>query len=104
MSTHAQDAEFGAAIGIDFGTTNTVVALTDGGGDARLVTYPHDNEAVVLKAAGVDLYSLLRPALLLGLILEGADGGYPEPGPDPGHPAVTPSVSREGRAYSAAAR
>ena len=25
-----------------------------------------------------------RPALLLGLILEGADGGYPEPGADPG--------------------
>ena len=24
-----------------------------------------------------------RPALLLGLILEGADGGYPEPGADP---------------------
>lgn len=28
----------------------------------------HDNEAVVLKAAGVDLYSLLRPALILGLL------------------------------------
>ncbi len=28
----------------------------------------HDNEAVVLKAAGVDLYSLLRPALVLGLL------------------------------------
>ncbi len=28
----------------------------------------HDNEAVVLKAAGVDLYSLLRPALFLGLL------------------------------------
>jgi len=28
----------------------------------------HDNEAVVLKAAGVDLYSLLRPALILGML------------------------------------
>jgi lipopolysaccharide export system permease protein len=28
----------------------------------------HDNEAVALKAAGVDLYTLLRPAVLLGLV------------------------------------
>jgi molecular chaperone DnaK (HSP70) len=28
------------AIGVDFGTTNTVVALSDGSGPARLVTSP----------------------------------------------------------------
>ena len=33
-----------AAIGIDFGTTNTVVALAGAGGDARLIQFAHDNE------------------------------------------------------------
>jgi hypothetical chaperone protein len=36
-----------AAIGIDFGTTNTVVALAGPDGEARLVTFAHDDEAVV---------------------------------------------------------
>ena len=31
----------------------------------------HDNEAVALKAAGVDLYTTLRPTLLLGLVAGG---------------------------------
>ena len=33
-----------AAIGIDFGTTNTVVALAGADGDARLIQFAHDNE------------------------------------------------------------
>ena len=57
MSTHARDAEFGAAIGIDFGTTNTVVALTDGGGEARLVTYPHENEQVVAFRSALSFHA-----------------------------------------------
>ncbi|HEY2709071.1 MAG TPA: Hsp70 family protein [Caulobacteraceae bacterium] len=36
-----------AAIGIDFGTTNTVVALAGADGDARLINFAHDNDAVV---------------------------------------------------------
>jgi len=32
----------------------------------------HDNEVVALKAAGVHLYTLVRPALLLGVIATGA--------------------------------
>ena len=36
-----------AAIGIDFGTTNTVVALAGADGEARLVSFPHDDEAIV---------------------------------------------------------
>jgi lipopolysaccharide export system permease protein len=31
----------------------------------------HDNEAVALKAAGVNLYTILKPALLLGIITAG---------------------------------
>jgi len=34
------------AIGIDFGTTNTVVALAGADGDARLIQFAHDNEAL----------------------------------------------------------
>lgn len=34
-------------IGIDFGTTNTVVAINDGRGEAHLVTFPHDGGDVV---------------------------------------------------------
>ena len=33
-----------AAIGIDFGTTNTVVALAGADGEARLIQFAHDNE------------------------------------------------------------
>ena len=45
--------------------------------------------SVLAERAGVTRQTLYRhwparPALLLGLILEGADGGYPEPGADPG--------------------
>jgi hypothetical chaperone protein len=36
-----------AAIGIDFGTTNTVVALAGADGEARLVNFAHDDDAVV---------------------------------------------------------
>jgi len=44
--------------------------------------------SLLAERAGVTRQTLYRhwparPALLLGLILEGADGGYPEPGPDP---------------------
>lgn len=31
----------------------------------------HDNEAVAMKAAGIDLYTVVRPALVLGLITAG---------------------------------
>ena len=45
--------------------------------------------SLLAERAGVTRQTLYRhwpgrPALLLGLILEGADGGYPEPGTDPG--------------------
>jgi len=45
--------------------------------------------SVLAERAGVTRQTLYRhwparPALLLSLILEGADGGYPEPGADPG--------------------
>jgi AcrR family transcriptional regulator len=45
--------------------------------------------SLLAERAGVTRQTLYRhwptrPALLLGLILEGADGGYPEPGDDPG--------------------
>ena len=36
-----------AAIGIDFGTTNTVVALAGADGEARLVSFAHEDEAIV---------------------------------------------------------
>jgi lipopolysaccharide export system permease protein len=35
----------------------------------------HDNEIVVLKAAGVNLYSVLKPAVLLGLLTAGSTLG-----------------------------
>jgi hypothetical chaperone protein len=57
MSIHAHDAELGAAIGIDFGTTNTVVALAGGAGDAHLVTYPHDSEAVVAFRSALSFHA-----------------------------------------------
>jgi len=36
-----------AAIGIDFGTTNTVVSLSDGAGGSRLVAFPYEGDEVV---------------------------------------------------------
>ena len=36
-----------AAIGVDFGTTNTVVALGEAGGEARLVSFAHAGEDLV---------------------------------------------------------
>jgi hypothetical chaperone protein len=59
MSTRASQAEFGAApaIGIDFGTTNTVVALTDGSGEAELVSFPHDNEAIVAFRSALSFHA-----------------------------------------------
>jgi hypothetical chaperone protein len=46
-----------AAIGIDFGTTNTVVALTDGEGEARLVVFPHDNEEIVAFRSALSFHA-----------------------------------------------
>jgi hypothetical chaperone protein len=45
-----------AAIGIDFGTTNTVVALADGDG-ARLVTFPRDDESIVAFRSALSFYA-----------------------------------------------
>ncbi len=45
-----------AAIGIDFGTTNTVVALADGDG-ARLVTFPQDDESIVAFRSALSFYA-----------------------------------------------
>jgi hypothetical chaperone protein len=46
-----------AAIGIDFGTTNTVVALAGADGEARLVSFPHDNEAVVAFRSALSFHA-----------------------------------------------
>jgi hypothetical chaperone protein len=46
-----------AAIGIDFGTTNTVVALAGTDGEARLVTFPHDNEAIVAFRSALSFHA-----------------------------------------------
>jgi hypothetical chaperone protein len=46
-----------AAIGIDFGTTNTVVALAAPDGEARLVSFPHDNEAVVAFRSALSFHA-----------------------------------------------
>src|SRR5947208_16360294 len=35
----------------------------------------HDNEVVAIKAAGVHLFTVLRPALLLGLVTTAITGG-----------------------------
>jgi hypothetical chaperone protein len=45
-----------AAIGIDFGTTNTVVALADGDG-ARLVDFPRDDEAIVAFRSALSFFA-----------------------------------------------
>ena len=46
-----------AAIGIDFGTTNTVVALAAPDGEAHLVSFPHDNEAVVAFRSALSFHA-----------------------------------------------
>ena len=45
------------AIGIDFGTTNTVVALAGPDGEARLVSFPHDNDAVVAFRSALSFHA-----------------------------------------------
>jgi hypothetical chaperone protein len=45
-----------AAIGIDFGTTNTVVALAGEDG-ARLVTFPRDDESIVAFRSALSFYA-----------------------------------------------
>ncbi len=61
MSSSAGQAEFGAAregaIGVDFGTTNTVVALASSEGDAQLVSFAHDNEAVVAFRSALSFHA-----------------------------------------------
>ena len=46
-----------AAIGIDFGTTNTVVALTNGDSEARLVVFPHDNDEIVAFRSALSFHA-----------------------------------------------
>jgi len=60
-----------AAIGIDFGTTNTVVALAGPDGEARLVNFPHDNDAVVA----------FRSALAFHAPIDDPNGRVVEAGP-----------------------
>ena len=47
------------AIGIDFGTTNTVVALAAADGSARLASFAHDNEAVVAFRSALTFHAAL---------------------------------------------
>jgi len=46
-----------AAIGVDFGTTNTVVALAGADGEARLASFAHDNEAVVAFRSALSFHA-----------------------------------------------
>ncbi|HXQ16601.1 MAG TPA: Hsp70 family protein [Caulobacteraceae bacterium] len=48
-----------AAIGIDFGTTNTVVALAAPDGEARLVSFPHDNDAIVAFRSALSFHAAI---------------------------------------------
>jgi hypothetical chaperone protein len=50
------DIHMPAAIGIDFGTTNSVVALADGDG-ARLVEFPRDDEIVVAFRSALSFHA-----------------------------------------------
>ena len=52
------DGVSAAAIGIDFGTTNTVVALAAADGEARLVSFPHDSDAVVAFRSALSFHAL----------------------------------------------
>jgi len=45
------------AIGIDFGTTNTVVALAVAGDAARLVSFAHDNDSVVAFRSALSFHA-----------------------------------------------
>jgi hypothetical chaperone protein len=47
------------AIGIDFGTTNTVVALADEAGGARLVSFPHEAEALVAFRSALSVHAAI---------------------------------------------
>lgn len=48
-----------AAIGIDFGTTNTVVALAGPDGEARLVSFAHDHDAVVAFRSALSFHAAI---------------------------------------------
>jgi hypothetical chaperone protein len=53
-----------AAIGIDFGTTNTVVALAGADGEARLINFPHDNDAIVAFRSAMSFHAdMVDPSL-----------------------------------------
>jgi hypothetical chaperone protein len=53
-----------AAIGIDFGTTNTVVALAGADGEARLINFPHDNDAIVAFRSALSFHAdIVDPSL-----------------------------------------
>ncbi|HXU99278.1 MAG TPA: Hsp70 family protein [Caulobacteraceae bacterium] len=47
----------GGAIGIDFGTTNTVVSLIGPDDHAHLVTFPHDDEAIVAFRSALSFHA-----------------------------------------------
>lgn len=47
----------GPAIGIDFGTTNTVTALAGDDGQARLVSFAHDDEAIVAFRSALSFHT-----------------------------------------------
>jgi hypothetical chaperone protein len=49
-----------AAIGIDFGTTNTVVALAGADGEARLVSFAHDDEVIVALRSALAFHAGLH--------------------------------------------
>src|ERR1700722_16441106 len=55
MSRTGEDA----AIGIDFGTTNTVVALAGADGDARLIQFAHDNEQLAPFRSGLAFHAAI---------------------------------------------
>lgn len=51
------DAPSPAAVGIDFGTTNTVLSLLDESGQARLVSFPHDDGPVVAFRSALSFHA-----------------------------------------------
>jgi hypothetical chaperone protein len=44
-------------LGIDFGTTNTVVSITTGDGDARLISFPNNDEAIVAFRSALSFHA-----------------------------------------------